>query len=477
MFSLKNIAAGFSTLFINQNFSDIEDVVNNDLLKLDPEPGQDNSMKSDLDMNGNDILNLHTLEVADLKIAGEGTEGFLEAVKTEVEKAKQWAENPEDDPANGIPGSFSALHWAAKSETHSLSASGYASAAQDWANKMGDTVDGVEYSSKHYAIASAGSAQDSDDHKNEAKDWANKLGDTVDGSEYSAKKYAQDAADAAAGVNLPAISSGDADKVLKVKSDESGYELKPEKQPITSNITKEWGVGKDFATFEDALTWAAQQTVIGTHLIIRGSFGSGTAYIGKVNLPNTIIQFIDFPLIQIQDSYVYRIIAGVNSGGQSSSLGMVESTLDLFTGTFPGQTKSGGIYLEASTLKSAVVTFESSELQAIKMNKNSKAAITTDGMYQDGSDPIIEGLVYVKDGSELYLKSSSTGTFSSNSTMPALRCETGSRVVSTNIEYLTDGTNAIQIYKGTFQITDTGNTSTCNMSGNTLTSDGMFMRA
>ncbi|MBG23762.1 MAG: hypothetical protein CMF22_10605 [Idiomarinaceae bacterium] len=65
--------------------------------------------------------------------------------------------------------------------------------AEDWAIKLGDTVDGSEYSAKYHAQAAASSASSSATSASTSQDWAIKTSDTVDGSEYSAKYYSQTA--------------------------------------------------------------------------------------------------------------------------------------------------------------------------------------------------------------------------------------------------------------------------------------------
>lgn len=64
--NLSNVASGYSTGVINNNFQQIEDLLNNNFLQRDGlDPGDPNQMELDLDMNGNDILNIGEIRSTD----------------------------------------------------------------------------------------------------------------------------------------------------------------------------------------------------------------------------------------------------------------------------------------------------------------------------------------------------------------------------------------------------------------------------
>lgn len=64
------LAAFASTTAINARFDQVEDELNNKVLYRDNPVGEPNSMSNDLDMNGNDILNVNTLNAEALSLNG-----------------------------------------------------------------------------------------------------------------------------------------------------------------------------------------------------------------------------------------------------------------------------------------------------------------------------------------------------------------------------------------------------------------------
>lgn len=136
------ITSGYNLEKLNENFTMIATAFEEALSRNGSTPNQ---MGSDLDMNSNDLLNVHTLQVADITIDGEDPQGILERALIAVlqseaardiavasaasadiseenaEAAEQlaegWATAPEDQDVPGAPpGSRSAFHYAQKAE-------------------------------------------------------------------------------------------------------------------------------------------------------------------------------------------------------------------------------------------------------------------------------------------------------------------------------------------------------------------------
>lgn len=105
--------------------------------------------------------------------------------------------------------------------TSESNASASAATATNYATKTDDYAAGTDNSSKSWAVGGTGNGQPS---AGPAKDWAIKAEDSaVDGTNFSALHWSKKAEAWAASVNLPSI-TGNALKILRAKSDESGHE-------------------------------------------------------------------------------------------------------------------------------------------------------------------------------------------------------------------------------------------------------------
>ena len=197
--TITSITSGYaSTTTLNDNFEALKNAFSNTLSLDGSTP---NSLSADLDINGNDIINIGNLT------DNAGNVLDIVALNVHITKASDFADESEDwaqkltgevNPTEGYSSKAWAIGGTGVTDTADSGSS------KEWATKTTDTVDTVDYSAKEWAVGTqtrgtAGSA----------KDWAVYTADTVDGVNYSAKHWAvQSAASAtAAQASLDSIES------------------------------------------------------------------------------------------------------------------------------------------------------------------------------------------------------------------------------------------------------------------------------
>lgn len=127
---------------LNTILQEVETILNDKVLWRDNPAGEPNSMKQDLDMDGNDVLNVGHLDVDTLLVAGQNYEDTLSAL---VDLAKDEADRSRDEADRS-------LSYAQASQASAVAAAGSAQSARDSSVFLQEFIDDYAQEILHFPL-------------------------------------------------------------------------------------------------------------------------------------------------------------------------------------------------------------------------------------------------------------------------------------------------------------------------------------
>jgi hypothetical protein len=103
--SLSNIESGYASIsLLNASFDTIENEFQNKVLYRDNPTGEPNSMENNLDLNGNDILNVGDIDVTSFRVNGVDYVASMNTIYNNYQSITQKVTISTASPSGGSDG-------------------------------------------------------------------------------------------------------------------------------------------------------------------------------------------------------------------------------------------------------------------------------------------------------------------------------------------------------------------------------------
>lgn len=264
--SLTNTLSAIS--LVNENFEALAEAIENTMSRDGTLP---NNMEADLDMDGNDILNVNYLAAKDIVVSGEPISALLEAVVVDVENIGQYVEAAEGYATTAQTAASISSANALVAQQQAGLASNFSTQALDAAMDAQEAVDSIGDSvsdAQEAALSASNSANSANDSRIAAATSAN-----------NASISATNASDNAisSGINANAAEDSAEEAVLAAGYAEE-WAIAPEDTPVSV------AAGGDGSTTFSALHWAMKASAAAEF--------DPTLYYTKLETDNLISDFV-----------------------------------------------------------------------------------------------------------------------------------------------------------------------------------------